>query len=312
MSDINILFLGTPRFAQIVLENLINSQYKPSLVVTAPDAKSGRGQKVIESPVKQTALDIGIEVITPENLRTKSDLARPESDRRARDSAKSDLVDTKRGATLGSTQGRSSFEYDLAILVAYGKLIPKEILEIPKLGFINVHPSLLPKYRGPSPIQTAILDGEKTTGVTIMKLDEELDHGPILAQKEIGIEPNDTHLSLIEKLGLIGSNLLIETLPNYISGKIKPKTQNHKKATLTGKITKASGYIDLDNPPGQKTLDRMIRAYYPWPNVWTKVDGKIIKFLPQGLIQPEGKRPMTYAEFKNGYPQIAQKLQNLL
>lgn len=282
-----IVFFGTPRFAQIILENLIQSPYKPALVITTPDAKSGRGQKVIESPVKQTAQKNNIEVVTPEKLRTRSDLAR--------DSAKSDL----------------NFVPDLAILVAYGKLIPREILEIPKLGFINVHPSLLPAYRGPSPIQSVILNGEKTTGVTIMKLDEELDHGPILAQKEVGIEENDTHLSLIEKLGAIGSNLLIETLPDYIFGKIKPKPQDHKKATLTEKITKASGYIELDNPPDQKTLDGIIRAFYPWPNVWTKVDKKIIKFLPQGLIQPEGKRPMTYAEFKNGYPQVAEKLQNL-
>ena len=266
-----IIFFGTPRFAQIVLENLINSQYKPSMVVTAPDAKTGRGQTLSPTPVKQTALNNNIEVT-----------ARP---------------------VLAEPPARTGLVPDLAILVAYGKLIPKVIIEIPKFGFINVHPSLLPKHRGPSPIQTAILDGEKTTGVTLMKLDKELDHGPILAQKEVPIESSDTHLSLIEKLGLIGSNLLLEVLPDYLSGKIKPKDQDHKKATLTKKITKEDGHIDLLNPPSPKVLDRMIRAYYPWPTVWGEIEtGKLrIKLLPEKMVQVEGKKPISYEDFQKGY-----------
>ena len=118
---------------------------------------------------------------------------------------------------------------DLAILVAFGQIIPQEILKIPKFGFINVHPSLLPKYRGPSPIQSAIIKGEIKTGVTIIKLDQEVDHGPILNQQEVVIEKEDTHESLIEKLGLIGANLLLVTLPDYLSGKIKPKQQKYRR-----------------------------------------------------------------------------------
>lgn len=268
-----IVFFGTPRFAQIVLENLVGSEFKPSLVVTAPDAKVGRGQFLTPPPVKETAIGAKIKVLQPKILNNTS-------------------------------------QFDLAILVAYGQLIPKKILEIPKFGFINVHPSLLPRYRGPSPIQAAILAGDKATGITIMKLDEKLDHGPILTQKEVEITSDDTHLTLVEKLGLVGSNLLLEVLPDYLQGKIKLKDQDHKKATITQKITKKDGLIEnMQNPPDRKTLDRMIRAYYPWPTVWAELapsnqkPATKIKLLPQGMVQVEGKRPMSVQEFTNGYPQ---------
>lgn len=274
-----IAFFGTPRLAQIVLENLIASDYKPSLVVTVSDTKVGRGQKISASETKQTALKNKIEVV--ENL--------------------SSVI---------------HHQFDLAILVAYGKILPKKILDIPKHGFINIHPSLLPKYRGPSPIQSAIIKGESVTGVTIIKLDEEVDHGPILAQKEIAIEQNDTHLSLIEKVGLIGSNLLLEVLPPYLSGKTKPHQQEHLKATFTEKITKAQGKIDFENPPDKKNLGHMIRAYFPWPTVWgaLMVNGKsqVVKLLPENMIQPEGKKPMTVKEFLNGYPNTRILMEKIL
>lgn len=206
--------------------------------------------------------------------------------------------------------------FDLAILVAYGKIIPAEILSKPKFGFVNVHPSLLPKYRGPSPIQTAILEGDKETGVTIIKLDQEVDHGPILAQKEIEIAGDDTHESLTEKTGQAGSKLLVEILPRYLSGKIKPQEQNHANATFTEKIIKADGFINLENPPSAKALDLMIRAYFPWPAIWTKTELngklKIIKFLPKGLIQIEGKNPMTKEEILNGYPTLKPQIAKLV
>ncbi len=270
-----IAFFGTPRLAQIVLEKLIDSPYKPQLVVTAPDAKTGRGQEVKSSPVKQTAIDNRIDVLQPAKL-----------------------------TTLDAT-------FDLAILIAYGKILPQKILDIPKFGFINIHPSLLPKYRGPSPVQTAILEGEEKTGVSIILLDREVDHGPILAQKEVEIEDTDNHLSLNEKLALTGAEVLLEILPDYIEGKLKPAAQNDKLATITEHIAKQNGEIDLQNPPDKKTLDRMIRAYHPWPGVWTKLDGKIIKFLPNGLIQPEGKRKMTKKEFLNGYPKTKELIEKL-
>lgn len=276
-----IAFLGTPRFAQIILEKLVDSPYQPSLVITALDAKIGRGRKSGISPVKQTALAHHIKIIQPTSSESFKSLV-------------------------------SSFKFDLAILAAYGKIIPKGILAIPKYGFINVHPSLLPKYRGPSPIQSAILAGEKKTGISVMLLDKEIDHGPILAQKEIALNGDDTYALLIEKLGSAGAELLFAALPKYLEGTIVPKPQDHKKAAFTKHITKQDGYIDLNNPPDAKTLDRMIKAYFPWPNVWTKIDGKIIKLLPPTIppshypnkpfmIQPEGKRVMTLAEFKNGY-----------
>ena len=284
VTDLKVAFFGTGRLAQIVLEKLTDLPYKPELVVSAPDTKTGRGQKTQFSPVKQTALEHKIEVLQPNNLSDKN------------------------------------FKFDLAILVAYGKIIPEDILAIPKWGFINVHPSLLPKYRGPSPIQSAILADEKFTGVSIIKLDEEIDHGPILAQESIVIKKNNTHASLIEKLGILGVKLLAETLPKYLDGKLKPSPQDNLKATFTKRITKRDGAIDLQNPPDPQTLDRMIRAYYPWPGVWTEIESrdksqesknKIIKFLPGNLIQPEGKRAMSISEFRNGYPEAFEQISRL-
>lgn len=289
--NLKTIFFGTPRFAQIVLEKLIDSPYRPQVVITQPDKKSGRGRQLQASLVKQSAQRFSIEILQPKSLN-------------------SNLL------TL-------SPKFDLAILVAYGKIIPTDVLKIPKYGFVNVHPSLLPKYRGPSPIQSAILSGEAKTGVSIMLLDEKVDHGPILAQKEVTIEKTDTHESLIEKLGKAGSDLLIETIPFYISGDLNPQPQNHTQATFTKHIKKADGYIDLENPPDSVTFDRMVRAFYPWPTVWSKwkmvkvsfPDGngkwKIFKFLPGGLIQPEGKQPMSINEFKNGYPELFNQIEDL-
>lgn len=283
-----IAFFGTPRFAQIVLEDLIGSSYKPDLVITSPDAKFGRGQQLESSPVKQTSVKNHITVLEPRTLLGPAFLT-----------------------ATGTTQ------FDLAILVAYGKIIPKEIFALPDFGFLNVHPSLLPKYRGPSPIQSAILTGEKKTGVTIMKLDSKIDHGPIITQKESTIEDSDTHQTLIEKLGSVGSKLLLETLPDYLSGKLKPQSQNHSRATTTFHIKKQDGYFDIESPPDPQTFGRMVRAYYPWPTVWTRLqttDYKLltIKFLPGNLIQPEGKKPMTVKEFLNGYPQTRESLEKII
>lgn len=268
-----IAFFGTPKIAQVILEKLVKTKYKPQLVITSQDARVGRGQKVTPSAVAQTAQESNLKII-----------GRLE-----------DLNES----------------FELAILVAFGFIIPKRILDIPKFGFINIHPSLLPKYRGPSPITTAILNGSKTTGVTLITLDEELDHGPIIAQKEIEISIDDTNESLTTKLANLGAQLLLDTLPDYLNGKITPQAQNHKAATYTEKITKDSGKIDISNPPNPKTLGRMIRAYYPWPTVWTELEGKRIKLLPEEKIQMESKKPMSMVEFSNGYPQIAEKISGL-
>lgn len=279
-----IVFFGTNRLAQIVLEELIKSNYKPQLIITAPDKKAGRGQERQMSPVKQTALKNNLEILQPK-----------------------DLYESNVKSRLSNV--------DLSILVAYGQIIPKEILIAPKYGFINVHPSLLPKYRGPSPIQTAILSDDKKIGISIIILDELIDHGPILIQKKITISPKDTHLSLVEYLGKIGARLLIQILPEYLAGSLKPKTQNDSQATFSKHIKKSDGYIDLNNPPDPQTFDRMIRAFYLWPGTWCRlmVNGKwlIVKFLPGNLIQPEGKQPMLLSEFTNGYPNLFKQLGKL-
>ncbi|MBI2446819.1 MAG: methionyl-tRNA formyltransferase [Parcubacteria group bacterium] len=175
---------------------------------------------------------------------------------------------------------------DLAIIAAYGKILPKEILEIPHHGFINVHPSLLPKYRGASPIQYAILNGDEEMGVTIMKIDEDMDHGPILAISKLQItNPKITYLELSKELAELGAELLIKTIPNYISGKITPVEQDHEKATYTKIIKKEDGKIDWSK--SAESIERMTRAYYPWPGAYAKLKIKNEKFKIVKVIEAE-------------------------
>lgn len=193
----------------------------------------------------------------------------------------------------------------IAILAYFGIIVKKEVLDLFPKGIINVHPSLLPLYRGSTPGQTAILNGDTKTGVTIMQLDEKMDHGPILAQEEIPLLPHEDADALYTKLFTLGSTLLIKTLTAYLLGEITPAEQDHAKATTTKTLRKNDGYIDSGNPPRKAMLDRMIRAYYPWPSVFTNAriaDKDIrIKLLPGEKVQPEGKKPMQYKDFINGY-----------
>lgn len=198
----------------------------------------------------------------------------------------------------------------VGILASFGAIIPSKILRIFPKGIINIHPSLLPKHRGPTPVQKAILEGDKVTGISIIKLDDKIDHGPLLGQEKEEILPADTSESLYKRLFEKGANLLIKILDNYIRGNLKLITQNHKNATFTKLLTRQDGYWNLSNITTPVTkIDRMIRAYFPWPSVWTKVEingkSKIIKFLPDQKIQVEGKRPMSYKDFINGYPDAA-------
>lgn len=204
---------------------------------------------------------------------------------------------------------------DLAVVAFYGKILTEDELNTPKYGCINVHPSLLPKYRGPTPVQTAILNNDKTTGMTIIKLDRKIDHGPVLVQKEEKILANDTAETLYERLFKVGANLLSQTINKYIKGQIKLSAQNDKKATFTKSLTRQDGYFDVNNPPSPEILDRMIRAYYPWPGVFTKLRIKNqelrIKLLPEKKIQVEGKKPMSIKDFINGYPETKELLLKL-
>jgi methionyl-tRNA formyltransferase len=216
--------------------------------------------------------------------------------------------DPKQFRSIINNQSSIVNKADLFVVASFGVILPGKVLQIPKFGALNIHPSLLPKYRGPSPIQTAILNGDKTTGVTIIKMDEEVDHGPVLYQKEVSINDNETFESLAERLFEIGAKALPQTISKHIARGIKLTKQNEKEATFTTPLSRKDGFIDpsiINNQSSIINIDRMIRAYYPWPGVWTKaiINNKlsIIKFLPKRKIQVEGKNSMTYKDFINGY-----------
>ncbi len=205
----------------------------------------------------------------------------------------------------------SSYHVSFAVLAYFGLIIPKSMIPLFPKGIINIHPSLLPAYRGTTPGQTAILLGETITGVTIMILDNEIDHGPILAREIEPIFPNDTAITLYMRLFTRGVALLQRVLPDYLSGKIQSQHQEHAKATYTKPLTRKSGFLADTQLVSPGLLERMIRAYFPWPGAWSRVTqlnesnltGKIVKFLPQEYIQVEGKKPVSYRDFSNGYPE---------
>lgn len=193
-----------------------------------------------------------------------------------------------------------------AVLAYFGLIVPQTLLDLFPKGIINIHPSLLPTYRGSTPVQSTLLAGDTKTGVTIIKLDSQVDHGPILGQETVDITPGETTPHLHKRLFEKGASLLAEVLPPYLEEKLIPREQDHVYASYTQQLTRQSGYFDVQKQPDKETLDRMIRAYAPWPGVWcrTSINGaeKIIKFLPDRTLQVEGKKPMTYKDFLNGYP----------
>ena len=172
---------------------------------------------------------------------------------------------------------------DLCVIVAYGKIIPKDYLNLPKYGFVNIHPSLLPKYRGPSPIQSAILNGETETGVSIMLADEEVDHGPILNSNKQQATSNKSYKEIAKELAELGAKLLIETLPGYIGGAIKPKPQNHSEATFTKMFSREDGKISW--PQTAEQIYNQIRALYPEPGTWTTWNGRILNIIETELAR---------------------------
>lgn len=201
---------------------------------------------------------------------------------------------------------------ELIVVASYGKIIPSYILDTPKYGAINIHPSLLPKYRGPSPVPTTILNGDAETGVTLIKMDAEMDHGPIILANKIKLSGQENYQELVTKLFQLGIEGLIKIVPDFIEGTVKLQEQNHKKATYCQRMTKDDGYFDIDTPPSPKLLDRMIRAFYPWPGVWTKWNNKIVKFYPNKKIQMEGKNILSLKDFSNGYPNFPLKQLGLI
>lgn len=198
---------------------------------------------------------------------------------------------------------------EVGVVANFGHIISKDVLDFFPKGIVNIHPSLLPKYRGPTPVQTAILNGDKTTGVSIIKIDEKVDHGPILAQKEVEILNNETSQDLLKRLFKIGAEMLPDTLSKYIKSQITLSPQDDTQATFTQTFTKESGFLTLGNPPEKEKLEMMIKAFYPWPGVWfrTEINGKrvSVKLLPEEHVQVEGKNPMSFKDFRNGYKEGA-------
>ena len=284
----SVIFFGTPDFVLPIPQALLKAGYYLTTVVTSPDQPAGRHKILTPSPVKAWAQKHEIPFLTPEKLDENF----------------------LHNSILCNSQ--------LFILAAYGQIIPLPILKLPRYGCLNIHPSLLPKYRGPSPVQAAILAGERQTGVTIIKMDEKVDHGPIVAQFKETIRPKDTAETLIQRLFSSAAEALTTILPAYIEGRVKPREQNHQKATYSKILKREDGYVDLENPPSPEVLDRMICAYYPWPGVWSRLrqgfggQAHLIKFLPQQKVQVEGGKPMTYKDFLNGYPEAKDWLSKIL
>ncbi|MBX2866940.1 methionyl-tRNA formyltransferase [Candidatus Kaiserbacteria bacterium] len=272
----NFVFFGTPYVASETLSHLIEAGFTPSLVVTNPDARRGRGMELHPSPVKVLAEEYNIPVLTPEKLDE----------------------DTQKEILLGNP------EY--AIVVAYGKIFPEELINAFPRGVLNVHYSLLPKYRGATPTEAALLHGDAVTGVTVQKMVKELDAGDVIAQREIPIDPLETTLELRPRLITLGAELLVETLPKYLDGSITPIAQDHSKATKCGKFTKSDGLLDLDAPAIENW--NKYRAYKEWPGTYFFKGDKRVKITdatltPNGVFQilkviPEGKKEVDYATFQ--------------
>ncbi len=247
-----IIFMGTPEFAVPSLEALINNGYQVVAVYTQPDKRAGRGQQIISSPVKQLALSQGLDVVQIEKFKV-----------------------------AGTVEKLAALAPELIVVAAFGLLLPPEVLNLPKLGCLNVHPSLLSWHRGASPVAAAILQGDEKTGVTIMLLDAGMDTGPILNQREVPISDEDTTGSLGVKLSQVGARLLIETLPLWIEGRIKPRPQDDGAASYSKMIKKEDGEIDWRL--SAQELWRRVRAFDPWPGCyarWRDKRLKLVKVLP--------------------------------
>ncbi|MBR5667834.1 MAG: methionyl-tRNA formyltransferase [Lachnospiraceae bacterium] len=299
-----IVYMGTPDIAAVILERLIKEPYEIVLAVTQPDRPKGRGHEMAFSPVKETALKHGIPVFQPEKLRNPEAVAEIEK-------AKPDMI----------------------VVAAFGQILPKSVLSLPKYGCINVHASLLPAYRGAAPIQWAILDGQKETGVTIMYMNEGLDTGDILLQKAIPIADDETGGSLHDRLAELGAEALTEALPKILDGSLKPVPQGEMTTPYAKQLTKEIGKLDFTQPA--ELLERYVRGLNPWPGTYTFLNGKLLKIWKADVtelskdagepgsitdinaetftfvtadgglrileLQPEGKRRMKTAEFLRGY-----------
>ncbi len=302
-SRTNIVFMGSPEFAVPSLKALCQEGYRIKAVMTQPARPRGRGRRMRPTPVCEFARSRGLEVKEPERLKDTR------------------LVDCLR-----------SLRPDLMVVVAYGKILPREVLSIPGLGCINLHASLLPRWRGAAPVQRAIMAGDTTTGVTTILMDEGMDTGPILLKKEVKIGKEERAGELSERLAHIGAELLVETIGLYVAGSLEPIPQDDRLATYAPLLKKEEGRIDWQRPATE--LANLVRGLHPWPCAYTYLDGRLIKIhracatdeeggLPPGRVvkstrdgiyvstgkgilvvkelQPEGKTPMGADQFARGY-----------
>jgi len=308
--SLHLVFCGTPSFAVPTLEQLVKVGFPVSLVVTQPDRPRGRGLELTPSPVKARALELGLPVAQPATIKQNE----------------------------GFRAQLSEIQPDAIIVVGYGRIVPQWMIDLPRFGNINLHASLLPKYRGAAPIQWAIARGESVTGVTTMRIDQGLDTGDILLQKEVPIAPDDTAETLAPKLATIGADLTVETLRQLDAGTVHPRPQDHSQATLAPILCKEDGRIDFQRS-AREICNRM-RGFQPWPGAFTSfrrknlhiwscrpmegklavaelaiIEGRLIVGCGQGSalelteLQPEGKKHMTARDFIHGYrPHPGEKL----
>jgi methionyl-tRNA formyltransferase len=295
---INIVFMGSPDFALPSLRAL-TQHYHVVGVVTQPDRASGRGRELKPPPVKTLALELGLPIIQPQKLREPEAMAQLQA-----------------------------WKPDLIIVAAFGQILKKDVLDLPRFGCVNVHASLLPRWRGAAPINAAILAGDEETGVTIMQMDVGLDTGPMLAKRSIRLNPDDTAGSVFQALSTLGADLLIETLPDYMDGRIIPQPQPEEGATYAPMLKKEDGRLDFSKPAAE--LERRVRAMNPWPGAFMELDGAILKvhrarvaegnasagqrlvvqnqpavgagggILILDEVQPAGKKPMSGTSFLVG------------
>jgi len=257
-----IIFMGTPDFAASALEKIVEAGHEITLVVTQPDKPKGRSGELQVSDVKACALKHGFPVFQPERIKLPENVAY-----------------------------LKKYEADIYVVAAFGQILSQEILDIPKFGCVNIHASLLPKYRGAAPIQQAIIDGEKTTGVTIMQMAAGMDTGDILLQREIPIDDNETGGGLFDKLSELGAELIAEALPKIERGELTPVPQDEKLATKCGKLSKNMGKIDFSK--NAITIRNLVRGLNPWPSAYTRLDGKMLKIWSADAIDDKNVKEIA-------------------
>ena len=255
-----LIFMGTPEFAIAPLRNLVLNSYEVAAVYTKKDKLSGRGQEMSFSAVKREALALSLKVVQPGSLR------KPEA-----------LVEL------------ASFAPDIIVVAAFGQILPPEVLSLPRFGCINIHPSLLPRHRGAAPVVSTILTGDAWGGVSIMRMDEGLDTGPILTRSQVLVRSDDTTASLSERLSLMSAYMLADILPQWMRGEIKPQPQDDTMATYFRPIAKEAGEINWHLPAVD--IWRQVRAYQPWPGSFTRFNAKVLKILEVWPIECDAPNP---------------------